>query len=307
MQNNSNSLDIIIVNYNSTDYLLRCLKSVYDSLQNLPARVIVQDNASKDGVGRVQAIFPQVELTKNNYNMGFSKTVNKGLKQGEARYVVLLNPDTYVTEGFFSSVLQYMEENSGVGIIGPKILNGDGSVQGSARRFPTPLTALFGRSTLLTKWFPNNRISQQNILTLRSNGTSPMDADWVSGACMVVRRKAIDDVGFMDERFFIYWEDADLCKRMWQSGWKVVYFPQADVIHYVGGSSDKLVVRSVVEFHRSCYRLFEKHTKLPLRMLKPLVFGGLAVRLLCVLFSHGLHRLARRLNSRAKSEAGRSR
>ncbi len=300
-------VDIIIVNYNSTDYLLRCLRSVYESLQELPAKVIVQDNASVDGVSRVQTMFPKVVLSKNVYNMGFSKAVNKGLKESNAPYVVLLNPDTYVVDGFFTSALQYMKENPNVGVIGPRILNRDGSVQGSARRFPTPLTALFGRNTLLTEWFPNNRISQQNILTFRSNGTSPMDADWVSGACMVVRRKAIDDVGFMDERFFMYWEDADWCKRMWQSGWKVVYFPQANVIHYVGGSSDKLVIRSVFEFHRSSHRLFDKHVKSPLRMVKPLVFGGLAVRLLCVLFSHGLHRLARRLNSRAKSEAGRSR
>lgn len=178
-------MDIVIVNYNSTDYLLRCLRSVYDSLKELPARVIVQDNASEDGIERVQAMFPRVVLTKNNYNMGFSKAVNKGLERGAAPYLALLNPDTYVIPGFFESVLRYMEENPDVGIIGPKILNGDGSVQGSARGFPTPFTGLFGRSTLLTKWFPKNPLTRQNVLTTRSDGITSMEVDWVSGACMV--------------------------------------------------------------------------------------------------------------------------
>ncbi|MCK4486041.1 MAG: glycosyltransferase [Desulfobacterales bacterium] len=283
-----NLLDIIIVNYNSTDYLLHCLRSVYDSLKELPARVIVQDNASEDGVGRVQGMFPQVILTKNNYNMGFSKAVNKGLKQGAAPYAVLLNPDAYVMPGFFECVLRYMGENPDVGIIGPKILNGDGSVQGSARAFPTPFTGLFGRSTLLTKWFPKNPLTRRNVLTTKSDGISPMEVDWVSGACMVVRREALDDVGLIDERFFMYWEDADWCRRMWEKGWKVVYFPQATIVHYVGGSSDKALFRSNLEFHKSSYRLFEKHTKPSFWLLTPLVIGGLGVRLSLVLFSNGM-------------------
>ena len=297
-----NLLDIVIVNYKSTDYLLRCLRSVYDALHEVPAKVFVEDNASEDGVDRVKAEFPQVILSKNRYNMGFARAINSALKQSDSPYVVLLNPDTYVMDGFFEPLLRYMEENPDVGVIGPQILNHDGSVQGSARRFPTPLTALFGRSTLLTKWFPNNRFTSRNVLTSRTDGITPVAVDWVSGACMVVRRKAIDDVGLMDERFFVYWEDADWCKRMWGCGWKVVYFPQACVVHYVGVSSGKIVVRSVVEFHKSSYRLFEKHTRSPLRIGRPLVFWALAIRLLCVLFSHGLRQWAYRLKSHAISE-----
>ena len=302
MENGLNLLDIIIVNYNSTDYLLRCLGSIYDALEDVPAKVIVQDNASEDGVDRVQAMFPQVVFTKNNYNMGFSKAVNKGLKQGAAPYVVLLNPDAYVIPGFFECVMRYMEENPDVGIVGPEILNSDGSIQGSARRFPTPLTALFGRNTFLTKWFPMNRITRQNVITTRSDGVSPIGVDWVSGACMMVRRRAVEDVRFMDERFFMYWEDADWCRRMWHNGWKVVYFPQAHIIHYVGGSSEKLLFRSVVEFHKSSYRLFEKHTKSALRVIKPLVFWGLALRLFFVLFFQGLRRWPGKLKSDTSSK-----
>ncbi|MBW2172650.1 MAG: glycosyltransferase [Deltaproteobacteria bacterium] len=293
-ENNPNLLDIIIVNYNSTEHLLQCLKSLHESLDGISARVIVEDNASRDGVGRVQTMFPQVVLSKNIYNMGFAKAVNQGLAESGAPYVVILNPDTYVVEGFFDSVIRYMEDNTDVGIVGPRILNLDGSVQGSARSFPTPLTALFGRSTLLTKWFPNNRFTSRNVLTTRTDGVTPIPVDWVSGACMVVRRKAIEDVGPMDERFFIYWEDADWCQRMWDFGWKVVYFPQSHVIHYVGVSSSQLLVRSAIEFHKSSYRLFEKHSKPSARLTKPLVFGGLATRLLFVLSSEGLRRWALR-------------
>ena len=210
------------------------------------------------------------------------------MKQSTAPYIVLLNPDTHVTHGFFECVLRYMEENPDVGIIGPKVLNRDGSVQGSARSFPTLLTAFFGRNSLLTGWFPNSRLARQSIPTNISDGVAPMAVDWISGACMVVRKKAIDDVGFMDERFFMYWEDVDWCKRMWHSGWKVVYFPQASIVHYVGGSSDKLVLRSVFEFHKSCYRLFNKYTKFPLSVVSPLVFWGIALRFFFILIGRAL-------------------
>ena len=281
-------LDIIIVNYNSTDYLLQCLRSVYDSLQEIPAKVIVQDNASKDGVDRVKAEFPQVILSKNRYNIGFSKAINNALKENDSPYIVLLNPDGYVMDGFFDLILYHMEEDPSVGIVGPKILNHDGSIQGSARSFPTPLTALFGRSSLLSRFLPNNPFTRANILTTRSDGKTPMEVDWVSGACLVARKKAIEDVGLMDERFFMYWEDADWCRRMWKKGWKVVYVPQASVVHYVGASSERAPFRSIFEFHKSSYRLFEKHSKPSLWFLKPLAIAGISLHLFYVLISNRL-------------------
>jgi len=282
------SLDIIIVNYNSTDYLLRCIGSIYDSLQARPSKILVMDNASKDGVGRVKVEFPQVILTKNSRNVGFAKAINAALKQSDSPYVVVLNPDTYVMNGFFDSILKYIEENSDVGIVGPKILDRDGSVQGSARRFPTPLTGLFGRSSLLSRYLPNNPFTRKNILTSRIDGGMPIEVDWVSGACMVARRKAVEAVGLLDERFFMYWEDADWCMRMWNMGWKVVYFPHASVMHYVGVSSDKAFSRSILEFHKSSYRLFDKHSKPYYRFLKPLAIAGLSLRLGFLLASNGI-------------------
>jgi len=236
-------MDIIIVSYNSTDYLLRCLRSIYDTLHGTPVRVFIQDNDSRDGIDRVRNEFPQVIISKNNYNLGFSRAVNNALKQGNSPYIVLTNPDTILIDGFFEPILCYMEEHPHVGIVGPKILNHDGSIQGSARTFPTPLTGLFGRSSLLTRYLPNNPFTRENILTTQSDGRTPMEVDWVSGACLVARRKAVETVGLMDERFFMYWEDADWCRRMWDKGWKVA------------------LSRSIFEFHKSSYRLFDKYSK----------------------------------------------
>jgi GT2 family glycosyltransferase/glycosyltransferase involved in cell wall biosynthesis len=286
MKNGLNFLDIIIVNYKSTDFLLHCLRSVYDSLHELLAKILIVDNASDDRVDRVEAEFPQVMLLKNSYNIGFSKAVNNALKQCDSPYIVLLNPDCYILDGFFESVLGYMEDNPYVGVIGPRILNHDGSIQGSARSFPTPLTALFGRSSLLTRFFPDNPFTRANILTSRSDGKSPIEVDWVSGACLVARRKAVEDVGPMDERFFMYWEDADWCRRMRDLGWKVVYLPCVSIIHYVGKSSDKAPLRTTFEFHKSSYRLFDKYTKPFFWFLKPLAIAGISLRLFLILFSY---------------------
>lgn len=284
-----NLIDIIIVNYKSTDYLLRCLRSIYDTIHNLNVKIFVQDNTTRDDVDCVKAEFPHVILSKNSWNMGFAKAINNALKQSNSPYIGLLNPDAYVImHGFFERILGYMEENPNVGIVGPKILNHDGSVQGSARTFPTPLTGLFGRSSLLTRFFPNNPFTRENILTTQSDGKTPMEVDWVSGACMVVRRKAVDDIGLMDERFFLYWEDADWCKRMWENGWKVVYFPQSSIIHYVGGSSTQAFLRSSFEFHTSSYKLFEKHNKTSFWFMKPLAIGGISLRLCLVVITNGI-------------------
>ncbi len=194
-----------------------------------------------------------------------------------------------------------MDGNPDVGIVGPKIFNPDGSIQGSARSFPTFHTAFFGRSALLTKLFPNNRITCANILTHQCDGKTPMEVDWVSGSCMVVRRKAIDDVGLLDERFFLFWEDVDWCKRMWKRGWKVSYYPQASIEHYVGGSSEQNLTRAVFEFHKSAYRYFKKYFKPYCLIFKPVVFLGLCFRFFVLLFLRFARRWIVKLMQDAKT------
>jgi GT2 family glycosyltransferase/glycosyltransferase involved in cell wall biosynthesis len=275
-------IDIVIVNYNSTDFLIKCLESVCAALGTIPATLRVQDNASTDGVERIIEQFPAVILTRNDRNLGFGAAVNQALQQSSSQYVILLNPDSYVLKDFFHNIIEFMEMNPRIAIAGPRILDSDGSVQGSARSFPTALTSLFGRSSLLSRMFPNNPITSANLLTSRCDGVNPMEVDWVSGACMIVRRKAIAEVGVFDERFFMYWEDADWCQRMRDAGWKVVYFPRASVVHYVGGSSNQIVLKSQIAFHKSAYLLFEKHNPSAPFILKIVVMIGLFYRL-CVI------------------------
>jgi len=257
------SIDIVIVNYNSTDYLLRCLESIENNLNGLVANIIIYDNASVDNPERITNQFSDVSLIVNRFNIGFSAAVNRAFQKCFSPFVLLLNPDSIIKDGFFEPIIGFMERHHEVSVVGPKVMNEDGTIQGSARAFPTLLTGLFGRRSFLSRLFPNNRFTRGNIIKMSLNGGTPMEVDWVSGACMLIRRKAIEDVGGMDERFFMYWEDADWCRRMWQKGWKVVYFPLSTIVHFVGASSNTLPLKSTVEFHKSSYRIYKKYTKWP--------------------------------------------
>ena len=293
-------IDLIIVNYKSTDFLHTCLSSVYENLNGTKVNVHVFDNGSDDHVDLIKTNFPKISLIKNHRNLGFSSGVNRVLEKTSSPYILILNPDTIVYDDFFESVVGFMKKNSDVGILGPKVLDKAHCVQGSARAFPTLRSALFGRRSLLTRMFPRNRFTCANILSNLSDGKTPMEVDWVSGACMVVKREALDDVGLLDERFFLYWEDVDWCKRMWNKGWKVTYYPQATIKHAVGGSSEHNVFRSVFEFHKSAYAYFAKHFQSPRLLIKPLVVAGLSLRFCGILLLQSARRVV--LNFKPKSE-----
>lgn len=278
MEPNTPYIDIVIVNYQSTDYILDCIASIYEQLGNRRANIFVEDNGSTDRVHRITRCFPEVQLRKNGKNLGFSVAVNQGIRRGTAEFVILLNPDSKVHRSLLIDAIDYMRQCPDIAILGPRIFDEDGSVQGSARSFPTPLTALFGRQSLISRLFPDNRITRANLLSLQSDGRTPMEVDWVSGACMLVRRKAIQSAGYLDERFFMYWEDTDWCQRMREKGWRVVYYPLASVVHLVGKSSGKVVIRSTYEFHKSVYLLFQKYNRSTPWVLNPFIFSGLFIR-----------------------------
>lgn len=295
-------VDIIFVNYNSTDYLLKCIESIYACAEDFKFDIWVEDNNSTDNVERVTTAFNAVHLNLNDKNLGFATAVNKAIGRSSAPYIVIINPDSIVGENFFQKVLTFMMRRPDIGILGPKILNSNGSVQGSARAYPTPVNGFFGRTSLLSRLFPNNIFTKKNFLTKKNGGTDPVDVDWVSGACMVVRRDAIHDVGGMDEQFFMYWEDVDWCKRMWQKGWKVFYFPHAFVIHHVGGSSDKRPFRSKLEFHKSCYKYFIKYPLWPGILNRSIFSIALSIRffflLLFDIFQINAHQTPKRFKPR---------
>jgi GT2 family glycosyltransferase/glycogen synthase len=265
----------------------------------LTVNIFVLDNGSCDDPDQIPQLYPNIHFIKNAKNIGFAAAVNKAIAMGNAPYVTLLNPDTLVTDTFFEEAFSFLEESSKIGLIGPKILDENKNIQGSARSFPTILTSLFGRNSPLTKMFPNNAISRSNILTITNDGFTPMSVDWVSGACMIVRRKVIEEVGMLDERFFIYWEDADWCWRIRQAGWQVVYYPKAVIFHSIGQSSSTNPIYAIYHFHRSSFYLFKKYTQWPIRSLDPITLFLLAMRFFLVMLLQILEQRKRQNQIRA--------
>lgn len=297
----SRSLDILIVNYNSAGVLKRCIQSIESNRDSFAIRVFVWDNHSSERVDSVAREFPNVNLTVSPRNIGFSAGINALFKKSQAPYVVVLNPDCIVKQGLFKLSLDFFRDHPDVGVLGPKILNDDGTVQGSARSFPTPLTSIFGRNSPIARIFPNNSITRANILTFDSDGRTPMEVDWVSGACMVIRRDVMQAVGAFDERFFLYWEDTDLCRRIRDAGWKVVYLPEAEVIHSVGKSSSTRPFFSIFQFHKSCYRLYDKYSPKPYSIFTPIAGIALMLRFLIAAAINSSHSIVNRIACRQEN------
>ena len=277
-------IDLVIVNYNSSELLHDCLASVRCSCNGSRPNVVVTDNGSNEPIEYIRKTYSEITVVRNRKNIGFSKAINAVLSTTGAPYIVLLNPDTIVlTNHFLESVAAFMKRHPDVGILGPGVLEPDGRIQGSARSFPRFHSLFFGRRSLLTKIFPQSRLASANILSKNATSADPIEVDWVSGACMVIRRQALQQVGMMDERFFMYWEDVDWCKRMWDKGWKVVYWPAVKIMHHVGGSSESRVVKSVLEFHKSALLYFNKHVMKYRHFMLPLIYAAIMGRLVGIL------------------------
>jgi GT2 family glycosyltransferase len=252
----------ILVNYNAGPELRRALQSIADELRSTHWEGVVIDNASADGSEAIAEEFtPQVRLIRNMHNVGFGRGVNQGIAATAAPLVLIMNPDTRLLPGAIATLETELERSPGCAIVGPRILNPDGSVQGSARGDPDMLTGLFGRSTFLTRLVPGLAASSRNVMTdeaIRS-GESSVAMDWLSGACMLARRDALRAVHGFDERYFLYWEDADLCRRLRAHGYEVHYVPGASAYHRVGHSSRKVRSAAVRAFHASAYLYYATH------------------------------------------------
>jgi GT2 family glycosyltransferase len=271
-------LAVVIVNYQAYDELSNCL----GSLERIgePVSVVVIDHASDaSAADDLSRKFPDVRLVRMTENQGFASGINQGVCATSAPLLLLLNPDCVLEPLGWRMLLDWMDRHRDVGVVGPRISNADGTVQHSARRFPDITTAVAGRSSWLTRVAPGNRLSRRNLPFQQARPSTVTDVDWVSGACMLVRRSAFEAVGGMDGGFFLYWEDADFCRRLKYAGFRTVYFPEAAVTH-VGGRSSRHAAHSSIEaFHESAYRLFRKHAGPLGRVLAPAVFVTLRVRL----------------------------
>ena len=252
----------ILVNYNSGGELARALRSIADEMVGRSWEAFVVDNASSDGSGASVADFgPMVQLVQNTANVGFSRGVNQGLAASTAPLVLIMNPDCRLVAGAVATLRSVLDARPDCAIVGPRILNPDGSVQGSARGDPDMLTGLFGRSALLGRLVPFLPVAKRNVVAEEAirSGEQSVVVDWLSGACMLGRRTALEQVGGFDERFFLYWEDADLCRRLRARGHHVRYVPAATAIHRVGQSSRTARTFAIRAFHRSAYLYYATH------------------------------------------------
>lgn len=252
----------IIVNYNAGPELRRALQSIADELSACQWEAVVVDNASVDGSGDLVAEFgPRARLLRNERNVGFARGVNQGLAATSAPLVLIMNPDCRLAAGAFTSLKREMDRSDLCAITGPRILNPDGSMQGNARGDPDMFTGLFGRTTLLRRALPDLAVSKRNVVSDAAvgNGHASVNVDWLSGACMLARRDALHTVQGFDERYFLYWEDADLCRRLRASGYNVRYVPAATAVHRVGQSSRSARVSAIRAFHESAYLYYATH------------------------------------------------
>lgn len=270
---NLTQLSIIIVSWNVCHLLRACLHSIQVGKGDLRLDVIVVDSHSKDGSpDMVLQEFPWVHLIRCSENVGFPKGNNIGILHATGQYVMLLNPDTEVIGNALSQMVAYLEQNPDVGVVSPQLLNSDGSVQSSRRRFPTLATGIF-ESTWLQPYAPPTLLEHYYALDLPDHGVA--DVDWVVGAAMVVRQEVIGQVGDMDEIYFMYSEELDWCKRIKMAGWRVVYLPMAQVIHHSGKSSEQVVTARHIYFQQAKLRYFRKyHGKVPALLLRLLLLAN---------------------------------
>lgn len=270
-------LSIIILSYNTKKLLEDCLDSVFPETPSRYTReVFVSDNGSTDGSQEmVKTKFPQVKLIENNANLGFSKGNNVAIRQATGKYILLLNSDTVVQPDAFDAMVRKAESDPQIGVVGPKVLLASGELDPSARRhFPNPANAFL-------RLFGLKKFSNYNI-------TAPigeeMEVDAVTGACMLVPKTVIDKVGMLDEDYFFYGEDLDWCFRIKEAGYKVVYYPAAEITHLKSASSRNIPFKIVKVAYSAMKIFYRKHyaPKYP-KVFNWLVYAGINVRM-CLVF-----------------------
>jgi GT2 family glycosyltransferase len=279
---NSPSVDIsvVIVAWNAKHYVELCLDSLVAAPPRRSMEVIVVDNASADGLGEmIESKFPWVKLIRSPENLGFSKGNNVGIRQCHGRYIALVNPDVIVLPGCLDALADFLDENPKVGNVGPRVLNPDMTLQSSCRRFPT-LWNNFCSASGLASIFKNSRIcAGEHMLYFPHDQT--MAVDILVGCFSMVRREAFEAVGLLDEGLFMYGDDVDWCRRCWNTGWQVVFYPGAKAIHDRGKITAPYPVRFAVAQQKSILYYWSKHHS---------VFGALGIR--CIMLSRHLVRYA---------------
>lgn len=275
-------LSVIIVNHNAKGLTLDCIVSVAKKTTTT-YEIILIDNASSDNSAvEVKNLFAQVKIISNPTNLGFAAANNQGMEIAQGEYIILLNNDTILKNNALSMMTGFMDKHPDAGALTCKLYDADGiTVQRNCRTFPTPIATLFGRASLLTKLFPNNPLSLNNLLS-DWDYNSIRKVDWVSGAALMVKKSVIDKVGMLDNKtFYMYWEDTDWCKRIHDAGWNIYFIPEGEIIHFCGKGGTKLKslkhnLNMLAHMHYSAYKYFRKHhNKARLHPMSLLTFFGM--------------------------------
>ena len=254
----SHRLSVLIVNTNTRDMLLDCLESIYRTVRTEPLEVIVVDNASNDGsIEAARSRFPSVKYIENDHNNWFTGATNQAIVASRGEYLLCLNPDTVCHPYSIDGLVEFLEENPSVGLAGPKLLNGDGSLQPSCRNFPT------SRRLVLQHIFPwrlaPNSWRKRTVLEYWDHDET-MEVDWIIGACILLPRKAIEEVGLKDEGYPIFHEETDWCYRLRKAGWQSWFLHDLEVTHFGSTTVSKLWGRGLVlEFYKGKHRFIRKH------------------------------------------------
>jgi len=268
---------VLIVNYASWPLTLRCIESLQQT-RHRNLEIVVVDNDSVEP----PELPSGVRLIRNKENLGFARAHNTGIAASGGDPVVLINPDTVVESDFFEHLEEFLETNPRAGIVGPRILDSEGNLQLSARREISALSGFLGRTSLLTRLFPKSSLVKSQFPAV-TDQSHPTAVDWVSGACMVVRRGILRDIGPLDERFFMYFEDADLCRRARAAGWLVYYLPHVEIVHQTGASS-RSKPKAIWILHKSAFLYHRKHgAHGPFGVYSAVVLAGLTLRALAKL------------------------
>jgi GT2 family glycosyltransferase len=254
-------LSIIIVNWMTKDYLCRCLQSVRENAPSADYEVIVVDNASDDGSAEmVSSEFPEVKLIKNSENRGYAEGNNQGMEASTGDYLLLLNPDTEIIKpGTIDAMLRFGRARANAAAVGCRLIGPDGKVQNSCRSFPEPLPILF-EYTKLSKLAPASRTLGAYRMTY-FNYDKDAEVDQPMASCLLLCRKAVDDVGMFDTDFPIFFNDVDWCYRARQNGWKIYFTASAEVRHHGGAGTSLVRPEMIVESHKSLIRFYNKHYK----------------------------------------------
>jgi len=289
-QTSAPDFSIILVCWNNIDYLDPCLKSLSESNLESAYEIVVVDNGSNDGSqAMLRAKFPQVKLIQNKTNVGLSRASNQGIEVTSARYVLLLNNDTLVNKTAIDGMVDFLDETEDAGAVGGKLINPDGSFQAGYADFPSLLQELLIATRigeLLWEGYPSHKDSQEN-----------KSIDWMSSACLMIRRSALEETGLLDEEFFIYGDEKDLQYRLKQVGWNVYYLPWISTVHFGGRSMNRWGRRKMV--YRGKMLFFKKNYGKMKTLLLRSLFGGLS---LIKMLSWSVAYLAAPYRERARNE-----